>query len=341
MLFNSFSFLIFFPLATLFYYVLPHKGQSFWLVIINYIFYMCWSPKYALILFSMTVVTYILGICIEDCHNPAKAKYFHAGGIAFILCFLIFYKYGSFVYKNICRFIPIIPFNLQNPIVSLVAPVGISFYSFQMITYLADLYRQEMKAERNFIRYALFASFFPTLCSGPIERAKHFLPQIKYSHVFHYRQVKNGLLLMVWGFFQKLVISDRIAIFVNEVYGQWQEVPGYLLIIATFLYAFQIYCDFCGYSDIAIGVAQVLGFQVTNNFRQPYFSKSVAEFWRRWHISLSSWFRDYIYIPLGGNRHGKWIQYRNILIVFLISGLWHGASWNFIVWGGYTEFSKL
>ncbi len=217
---------------------------------------------------------------------------------------------------------------------SLVAPVGISFYSIQMITYLADLYSQKVKAERNLVRYALFTSFFPTLCSGPIERAKHFLPQTKSFHIFQYRQVKNGLLLMMWGFFQKLVISDRIAIFVNEIYGQWHQVLGYLLMIATFLYAFQIYCDFSGYSDIAIGAAQVLGFQVTNNFHQPYFSRSVAEFWRRWHISLSSWFRDYIYIPLGGNRHGKWVQYRNILIVFIISGLWHGASWNFIVWGG-------
>ena len=225
-------------------------------------------------------------------------------------------------------------FELIQPAFDVVLPVGISFYTFQALSYTVDVYRKDIYAEKNILKYALFVSFFPQLVAGPIERSKNLLIQFNKEHHFDYNRVKNGLLLMLWGFFMKLVIADRVAMVVDQVYNNYTQYAGFEIAIATVFFAIQIYCDFGSYSNIAIGAAQVMGFTLMENFRQPYFSKSVAEFWRRWHISLSSWFRDYLYIPLGGNRKGKVLKYINLMIVFLTSGLWHGASWHFVVWGG-------
>ena len=332
MIFNSMHFIIFFPFVVIFYYFIPHKMQCHWLVLCNYYFYMCWNIKWGILLLGLTVFTYFCGLIIDkfqraDCKQKAfKTLCF---GICLSLVIFVFYKYSPFIINNIGRIFKV---NI-SPSFDIIAPIGISFYSLQMLTYLIDLYHNDVKVEKNIFKYAAFTSFFPSLCSGPIGRATLFLPQTHKVYKYNYDKIKNGFLLMLWGFFQKLVISDRIGIFVDSIYGDYNSMPGYLLLMATILYAFQIYCDFSGYSDIAIGTSEVLGFNLIINFKQPYFSKSISEFWRRWHISLSTWFRDYIYIPLGGNRKGKLVKYRNILIVFLISGLWHGASWNYVVWG--------
>lgn len=331
MVFNSLHFIAFFPIAVISYYLVPQTWQYVWLVLCNYYFYMCWNIKYGILLLGLTTITFIIGLIIHNFQSESqkrKSLYVQFFGICIVVIILIFYKYSNFILSNVGRTLKV-----TVPPFDIIAPIGISFYSLQMLTYLIDLYRGDVQVEKNFIKYAAFTSFFPSLCSGPIGRAKLILPQINTVHTFDYLRVKNGLLLMVWGVFQKLVISDRIGIFVNYVYGEYNTMPGYVLLFATILYALQIYCDFSGYSDIAVGSAEVLGIELITNFKQPYFSKSVAEFWRKWHISLSSWFRDYVYIPLGGNRKGKWVKYRNILVVFLISGLWHGASWNYILWG--------
>ena len=222
-----------------------------------------------------------------------------------------------------------------------ILPVGISFYTFQALSYTMDVYRGEIYAEKNILKYALFVSFFPQLVAGPIERSKNLLIQFNEEHHFDYERVKNGLLLMLWGFFMKLVIADRVALLVNQVYNNWQQYAGLELVIATVFFAVQIYCDFGSYSNIAIGAAQVMGFTLMENFKQPYFATSVADFWRRWHISLTSWFRDYLYIPLGGNKKGKVRKYINVMIIFLTSGLWHGASWHFVIWGALNGFFQI
>lgn len=247
---------------------------------------------------------------------------------------MFFFKYFDFAYDNVSAFLNVIHIELKDPGFDILLPVGISFYTFQALSYTMDVYRQEISAEKNFLRYALFVSFFPQLVADPIERSKNLLEQFYEEHPFDYQRVEDGLVLMLWGFFMKMVIADRIAMLVDQVYNNWQMYGGIEIILATVLFAIQIYCDFGSYSNIAIGAAQVMGFRLMDNFRQPYFATSVADFWRRWHISLTSWFRDYLYIPLGGNRKGKPRKYINIMIVFLVSGLWHGASWHYVAWGG-------
>lgn len=249
------------------------------------------------------------------------------------LTILFLFKYFDFTVNNINNLFLFLGWSVCQPQFDIVLPVGISFYTFQALSYTMDVYRGDVKPQKNFAKYALFVSFFPQLVAGPIERSKDLLGQIEEKHDFDCTRVEQGILLMMWGFFEKLVISDRIAIIVNQVYNNYQNYQGLTLVVSTILFSAQIYCDFCGYSDIARGSAKVLGFRLTKNFRQPYFSKTVVEFWKRWHISLTSWFRDYLYIPLGGNRKGNLRKYLNIIIVFGISGLWHGASWNFVVWG--------
>ncbi len=254
---------------------------------------------------------------------------------------LFFFKYIDFAIDSINAVLRFYYFDEISCRFDLILPVGISFYIFQALGYTIDVYRGDVEAEKNFFRYALFVSFFPQLVAGPIERSKNLLSQLKEVHTFSFERMKDGLLLMLWGYFMKLVLADRIAIFVDTVYGDLDTYTGYYVLIASILFAFQIYCDFAGYSTIAMGVSEILGFRLMENFNAPYFAQSAAEFWRRWHISLSTWFKDYLYIPLGGSRKGKLRKYLNLFLVFLVSGLWHGASWNYIIWGGINGMFQI
>lgn len=341
MLFNSLQFLIFFPTVVLALFLIPHRFQWAWLLLVSYFFYMSSNPKYAILLLISTIITYTSGLLIEYANrNPdEKKKIFQKSlwvviSVVLNLLILFFFKYFGFGVRVFNSLLNILHMQTVEAKFSILLPAGISFYTFQALSYTIDVFRGQVKAERNFGKYALFVSFFPNILSGPIERAKNMLPQLYEHHTFDYDRVKNGLLLMVWGFFQKLVIADRLAVVVNTVYSNYPKYAGAQLLMTTVFYSLEIYCDFSGYSDIAIGAAQVMGIRVMNNFRQPYFAQSVVDFWRRWHISLSTWFRDYVYFPLGGSRCSKLKRYRNVMITFLVSGLWHGASWNYVVWGG-------
>lgn len=332
MLFNSMQFLVFFPIVALLYYIVPAKYRYIWLCLVNYYFYMCWNPKFALLIGVTTLITYGCGLAISK--GLGKKKFWVTAAFVSNLGILVFFKYFDFVMDNINVILSKVGLSLIEPTFSILLPVGISFYTFQALGYVVDVYRGKVEAEKNILRYTAFISFFPNLISGPIERSTNLLAQMKKKIRFDFEQVKMGLLLMLWGYFLKLVITDRIAIFVNQVYDNYQEYAGIPIFLATVLYAIQIYCDFNSYSCLAMGAAKVMGFDLIENFNTPYFAVSVSDFWRRWHISLSSWFRDYLYIPLGGNRKGAFRKYLNIMIVFLVSGLWHGASWNYIIWGG-------
>lgn len=341
MLFNSISFILFFPLVVLFYYLIPHKFRYLWLLAASYYFYMCWNASYALLLLFSTAITYAGGLILHHLKQKETGgsllilpKKLCVGICLFLnLSILFVFKYFHFFMDNLNSLFSHLHIEAAAPAFSLLLPVGISFYIFQALGYIMDIYRGKTEPEKNFFRYALFVSFFPQLVAGPIERSSNLLPQFREKHKFSLNQVKSGLLLMLWGYFLKMVIADRIALFVDTVYGDYNAYPGTYLIVATLLFAFQIYCDFYGYSTIALGAAQVMGFQLMENFQCPYFAKTIGEFWRRWHISLTSWFKDYLYIPLGGSRKGVLRKYLNVMIIFLVSGLWHGASWTFLVWG--------
>lgn len=342
MLFNSSDFLIFFPIVVFLYYIIPKKLKNLWLLAASYYFYMCWNAKYAFIILFSTVITYLSGLGMARCQNSGlpersvirRKKIIVAVSVILNLSLLFYFKYIDFALGILSDALSLFHVRLTIPAFDILLPVGISFYTFQALSYTFDVYRGEIYAEKNFFQYALFVSFFPQLVAGPIERSKHLLRQLAQPHKFDFDLAKSGVLLMLWGFFLKLVIADRVAIFVNWVYGDYHTYGGWYLIIATVLFAFQIYCDFYGYSTIAMGAAQILGIQLMENFQSPYFATSVSDFWRRWHISLTSWFKDYLYIPLGGSRCGKWRKYLNKMIVFLVSGLWHGAKFSFVVWGG-------
>ncbi len=330
MLFNSVDFLLFFPLVTAIYFLLPHRARWIWLLITSYYFYMCWNAKYALLIALSTLITYASGLLI----HWRRKKLWVFLSFASNLGILFFFKYFGFFLDNLTAGLALAGIAFKRPAFDVVLPVGISFYTFQALSYTADVYRGEVRPEKNPFRYALFVSFFPQLVAGPIERSKNLLGQLYDRHAFDPDRVRAGLLLMLWGMFEKIVIADRLAMLIDSVYDNYAELPGAAVVLATVFFAFQIYSDFAGYSHIAIGAAQVMGFTLMENFRQPYLSQSVAEFWRRWHISLSTWFRDYLYIPLGGNRRGTLRKYCNTMITFLASGLWHGANWSFVVWGG-------
>ena len=333
MLFNSLEFLIFFPIVTLVYFLIPKKFRYLWLLGASYYFYSCWNAQYALLMATSTVITYLSGLFIDKAKTDKGRKLSVALSFILNLAILFYFKYFYFTMDNINMVRGLFGLSELVPKFDVILPVGISFYTFQALSYTMDVYRKEITPEKNIFRYALFVSFFPQLVAGPIERSKNLLTQLRENHKFDYLRARNGLLVMLWGFFLKLVIADRAAILVNTVYDKYTEFGGAILLVATICFAVQIYCDFASYSLIAKGAAKVMGFELMDNFRQPYFSTSIAEFWRRWHISLSSWFKDYLYIPLGGNRKGTVRKYFNLMVVFLVSGLWHGASWNFVVWG--------
>lgn len=341
MLFNSLHFLIFFPIVVAVYYLIPQKVRSYWLLAASYYFYMCWNAKYVVLLLFSTIVTYVSGIMLErygqsDIEEKSKIRHKKLCiAVSFILnlAVLFVFKYLNFGMESLQQVFAQLHITLNVPKVDLLLPVGISFYTFQALGYTMDVYRGEIYAEKNFFRYALFVSFFPQLVAGPIERSKNLLCQLDRPAKPDFDRLRDGFFLMLWGYFLKVVLADRIAVFVDTVYGDFETYTGVYLIVATILFAIQIYCDFSGYSVIAMGAAKILGIQLMENFNAPYLSVSVADFWRRWHISLSYWFRDYLYIPLGGNRKGKFRKYSNLLLTFGVSGLWHGADWSYVIWG--------
>lgn len=334
MLFNSLAFLFFFPAVALLYWLLPQKMRNGMLLISSYYFYMNWEPVYALLILFSTVTTWVFSMGIS------KAKNLHRKNVFLIVCLvcnlsiLIVYKYLNFLTESVYQGLNLCGLRMDIPHFDLLLPVGISFYTFQAIGYTIDVYRKTIEPEKNFFTYALFVSFFPQLVAGPIERAKNLLPQFHTVHKFKSEECIEGLKLMIWGYFMKLCIAENVSSYVDAVYNNLPNHNGTSVLLATFFFTFQIFCDFSGYSLIAIGTARCLGFTLMQNFNHPYLSRSFREFWRRWHISLSSWFSDYIYIPLGGSRCSEGKHLRNLFLTMLASGVWHGANWTFIVWGG-------
>lgn len=336
MLFNSVAFLLFFPIVCVLYFAIPFKqirARNWLLLIASYYFYMNWEPAYALLLLTSTFVTYIAALGIGHFEDARKKKACLIGSLVLNLSILFLFKYYNFLSTNIEIALQTSGLRMEIPRFSLLLPVGISFYTFQALGYSIDVYRGTTRVERHFPTYALFVSFFPQLVAGPIERSNHLLPQFKQQHHFDYETVMSGVKLMVWGFFMKLVLADRCGLYVDAVFNHVDMHNGGSYFLASLLFPFQIYGDFAGYSLIAIGVARVLGFRLMDNFQRPYFACTVGEFWHRWHISLSTWFKDYVYIPLGGNRVGRMRNYFNLLVTFIVSGIWHGANWTFFFWG--------
>ncbi|PAB58267.1 MBOAT family O-acyltransferase [Anaeromicrobium sediminis] len=333
MLFNSIDFLIFFMIVIPLYFILPFKHRWILLLASSYYFYMSWNPIYIVLIIFSTIVDYFASIKMSQVEEKKKRKKYLFFSLATNLGLLFVFKYFNFFSVTTANMLNYTGIHIQPYRINLLLPVGISFYTFQTLSYTIDVYNGKTKAERHFGIFALYVSFFPQLVAGPIERSNHLLPQFHRNYKFDYDRVKSGLMLMLWGFFKKVVIADRLALLVNTVYNNPENYQGFPLILATVFFTFQIYCDFSAYSDIAIGCARVMGFDLMKNFDRPYFSKSIKEFWARWHISLSTWFRDYVYIPLGGNRVKLNRNLMNLFITFTISGLWHGASLTFVVWG--------
>ena len=368
MLFNSFGYAVFLPVIFLLHWITPRKWRWALLLAASCFFYASWGPEYLTVLFLTIVVSYCAALYMEHAGNrnrkksdrskndrptgsqskssrsnssrPQCSRTAPASRTALILSvlfcagLLFFFKYLNFFSENVALLLRSLSIPVQPLTLRLALPIGISFYLFQTISYLVDVYQGKIPAERHFGIYAVYISFFPKVMQGPIERGASLLPQLHKPGRFHYEQAPYGMKLMAWGFFKKLVLADGLSIYVNQVYDNLPSYTGFSLMLATFFYAVQLYCDFSGYTDIALGSARILGIRLTPNFRSPYFASSIKDFWGRWHLSLSGWLRDYIYIPLGGNRVGRVRHALNIMITFLVSGLWHGASWNFVLWGG-------
>jgi D-alanyl-lipoteichoic acid acyltransferase DltB (MBOAT superfamily) len=337
MLFNSIHFAFFFVIVTTLYFAIPHKFRWLLLLVSSCYFYMAFIPVYILILGFTIVVDYFAGILLEKTEGKKK-KYFLIASLIANIGVLAIFKYYNFLNDNLSVILNSIGYQNTIPHLGILLPIGLSFHTFQAMSYTIEVYRGHQKAERHFGIYALYVMFYPQLVAGPIERPQNLLHQFYEKHYFEYDRVVEGLKMMLWGLFMKLVIADRLAIYVNAVYNNAEQHTGLTLALATVFFAFQIYCDFAGYSNIAIGAAKVMGFKLMTNFNRPYFSRSISEFWSRWHISLSTWFRDYLYISLGGNRVSIPRWYFNLLFVFVISGLWHGANWTFIIWGALNGF---
>lgn len=337
MSFQSLEYALFFPICALVYFILPGKRENMlkniWLCLASYYFYMSSNPLYGIFLVYVTAVTYGLGLFFDKKKDgSAKSKAITVFSVLVTILPLLVFKYSNFFLRNvniITRRIGLGNFSELD----ILLPVGISFYTFAALGYVLDVRKDKIEAEKNVLNYALFVSFFPAILSGPIERAGHLIPQFKDEHKFDTDRIKNGFLLMLWGYFMKFVLSNRVAVFVDKVFNENASFVGTYSVLAVLLYSLQIYFDFASYSYMALGTGEIMGFRLISNFERPYLAGSIADFWRRWHISLTSFFRDYVYIPLGGNRKGRLRKYINILIVFAVSGLWHGASWNFIFWG--------
>jgi len=335
MLFNSFDFLVFFPLVTLVYFLLPAKARTLWLLAASCYFYMAFIPAYIFILFTTITVDYFSGIFIEKFRSSSGKKIFLGASLAANVGFLTFFKFAGPASSELAALARFLHWNYPAGVLAVALPIGLSFHTLQAMAYTIEVYRGRQKAEKNFLIFSLYVMFYPQLVAGPIERPQNLLQQLRETHVPDYDRMAAGLRKMLWGFFKKLVIADRVALLVNQVFAHPADYHGLPVWLAMYFFAFQIYCDFSGYTDIAIGAAEVMGFRLMKNFDRPYLASSITDFWRRWHISLSSWFRDYLYIPLGGDRLGKARWSLNVLIVFLVSGLWHGAGWTYAVWGLY------
>lgn len=334
MLFNSLHFLIFFPVVTATYFALPQQPRKLFLLLASYYFYMAWNPAYVLVIILATGVDYLAGLKIAAAATSRRRRDWLWISLAVNLGLLFFFKYFNFANDTLRTLLGVVDLTNPIPALNIILPVGLSFHTFQAISYTVDVYQGRQPAERSLLNFALYITFFPQLVAGPIERAGRLLPQFTIRHPFDSQRVAAGLQRMAWGFFMKVVIADRAAMLALPVYHNPQAHSGWELLIATYLLTFMVYCDFAGYSEIALGAAQVLGIQLMENFRRPYLASSVPEFWRRWHISLITWFTDYVYIPLGGSQAGRRRWVFNLLFIFLLSGLWHGANWTYVVWGG-------
>ena len=334
MIFNSFNFIVLFPLIFLLYYAIPakyQKARNLFLLVVSYLLYLQWKPVFALILLGVTAVTYAAALQMGISKSRKRVL---VVGVATALLPLLFFKYFNFLNDSISELLDVLRLSFHLPGLNWAIPVGISFYTFQALAYLFDVYYKKQEAERNFLAYALFVSFFPSILMGPINRASVMLPQIKnLRQYFNYAKAVEGLKMILWGMFMKVVVADRVGLHVDKVLDFYEAYSGITCFIASIMYSVQIYADFGGYSLMAIGVGKTLGFEMRNNFRRPFFAHSVSDYWTRWHLSFSSWLKDYVYIPLGGSRRGKYRTYWNIFVTFLVSGIWHGANWTFILWG--------
>jgi len=333
MLFNSLIFLIFFPTVVVIYFILPPKFRWIFLLIASYYFYMNWQPIYALLISFSILTTWICGVLLDKTDNVSKRKLYLTLSLIINFGILFLYKYYNFINTSVFSIFEYFNIRWEVPNLDLLLPVGISFYTFQAVGYTIDVYRKEIKAENHIGIYALFVTFFPQLVAGPIERSKNLLPQFREVKVLTIENLSAGFKMVLWGFFLKIVLADRLGMYVDAVFNNVDKHSGISNALASFFFAFQIYGDFSGYSLIAIGVARMMGFSLMTNFSRPYFATSITTFWSRWHISLSTWFKDYLYIPLGGNRGKKAQTYFNIFITFFVSGIWHGANFTFIIWG--------
>ena len=340
MVFNSLQFLVFFGIVTSAYFLMAHKYRWLLLLLASCYFYMAFVPIYLGILALTIVIDYFAGIFLEQ-HEGRTKKWILALSIVANVGVLAVFKYYQFIFNNISWLAHVLDIPVQVPVLSLLLPIGLSFHTFQAMSYTIEVYRGNQKAERNFGIYSLYVMFYPQLVAGPIERPQNLIHQFYEPKHWDRHRVQSGLLQMVIGIFKKVVIADRLSMVVDEVYGNIGEQSGTNLVVAAIFYSFQIYCDFSGYSDVAIGAARVMGFRLMENFNAPYWATSIPEFWRRWHISLSTWFKDYLYITLGGNRVSVPRWYLNIMIIFMLSGLWHGASWNFVIWGALHGLFQL
>lgn len=337
MLFNSIEFLLFLPTVFVLYWFVFNKNlkhQNLLILFSSYVFYGWWDYRFLSLIFLSTIVDYIIGLNIPKQDSEKKQKLLLWCSVLFNLSVLGFFKYYNFFVDSWIDLFSSVGYEIKSVwTLNIILPVGISFYTFQTMSYTIDIYKKKLDPTKDFISFASFVSFFPQLVAGPIERASNLLPQILKKRDFQYEQGVQGLRLILWGMFKKVVIADSLAPIVDDIFSNYQDFGGGALWLGAIYFAFQIYCDFSGYSDIAIGTSKLFGFELMSNFKFPYFSRNIGEFWRRWHVSLSTWFRDYLYIPLGGSKLGKWKSIRNIFIIFLVSGLWHGANWTFIFWG--------
>ena len=341
MLFNSLSFAIFLPIVFFLYWFVAKREVRFQNIILlasSYFFYACWDWRFLFLLIASTSLDYYTGLKIFDASTKQNKRFWLWLSIIINLGFLGIFKYYNFFAASFVDALSLVGLKADLGFINIILPVGISFYTFHGLSYVIDLYKDKIKPERDLIKYSVFVCFFPLLVAGPIERATHLLPQIIKKREFDYSQALDGLKQILWGLFKKMVIADNCATYVNLIFKDVSDYSGSTLVLGALFFSFQIYCDFSGYSDIALGTARLFGIELLRNFAFPYFSRDIAEFWRRWHISLSSWFRDYLYIPLGGSRVSKWISVRNMFIIFLVSGFWHGANWTFIAWGALHAF---